>query len=86
MMGIEFKISVEKDLRKIDAVFHENIFKKIDELKKFPETGGVKKIQTLKTFYRMRVGDYRVIFQVLKNDHKIVIVHIRHRKIAYRDF
>jgi len=34
--------------------------------------------------YRIRVGDYRVIYQVEMENKRIVIYHVRHRKEAYQ--
>ena len=38
-----------------------------------------------KGLYRYRHGDYRVIYALDRADRKVVILHIRHRKDAYRD-
>ena len=38
-----------------------------------------------KGLHRYRHGDYRVIYALDRADRKVVILHIRHRKDAYRD-
>jgi mRNA interferase RelE/StbE len=38
-----------------------------------------------KGLYRYRQGDYRVIYALDREDRKVVILHIRYRKDAYRD-
>lgn len=82
---IVFKKSAEKDLNKIDRRFHKIIFRKIEELKNYPHITGIKKLSTTGTIFRMRVGDYRVVFQLFKHEKQIIIFYIRHRKVVYRD-
>ena len=81
---IEFKKSVEKDLKKIDSCFLDAIFFKIEKLENYPDISGMKKLSTLKDFYRVRVLDYRIIFQVSKLDKKIIIYYVRHRRFVYK--
>ena len=82
---IEFKQSVGKDLRKISPDLRDKIINKTEELTQFPKVSAIKKLQNTTTLYRKRVGEYRIIFQVLNDERKIIIYHIRHRKIAYKD-
>ena len=35
-------------------------------------------------YYRFRVGDYRVIYQVLHGSREVTVIYIRHRSVAYR--
>jgi len=34
--------------------------------------------------YRIRIGDYRVIYQVLHGSREVTVIYIRHRSVAYR--
>ena len=80
-MKISFKASVEKDLRKIDKNEREKILKKIkNELITNP---GIDKqlTGTFKGLYSYRVGNYRIIYSILKEE--ILILRIFHRKDAY---
>ena len=80
-MKISFKASVEKDLRKIDKNEREKILKKIkNELITNP---GIDKqlTGTFKGLYSYRVGNYRIIYYILKEE--ILILRIFHRKDAY---
>jgi mRNA interferase RelE/StbE len=40
--------------------------------------------QGLKNLYRIRVGEYRLLYQVLAGELLILVVHIGHRKDVYR--
>lgn len=84
MYQAEFKQSVEKDLRKLNKKLISRLFAKIEKLKINPYEEDIKKIALAKSYFRARVGDYRIIFQILDKHKKIVIHYIRHRKEAYR--
>ena len=59
--------------------------KRIVEKLKFLEDnlrGDVKRLTSYAPEYRMRVGDWRILFEV--EDEKIVVYRIRHRKEAYK--
>lgn len=57
----------------------------IDALAKNPRPDGCKKLAGHGTYYRVRVGDLRVVYQV-DDDHAVVLVLvIAHRRDVYRD-
>lgn len=85
MYKIEFKQSVTKDLRRIDSKFHKNIFSKIDKLKTSPYKANIEQLSGSKLCFRIRAGDYRIVFQILNRDKKIIIQYIRHRKDVYKN-
>src|SRR3990172_9083191 len=43
-----------------------------------------KKLRDAESSYRLRIGDFRVIYQVDTQNRVVIIYHIRHRKDAYR--
>jgi mRNA interferase RelE/StbE len=51
------------------------------ELKKFPNLQNIKKLTNFEPAYRLRIGDYRVLFDVEENI--IIIGRILHRKESY---
>jgi len=70
------------DLPKIDAK-NKNMIKRVIEqrLVTHPETYGKPLQRTLKGYWKLRVGDYRVVFKVFSDD--ILILGIIHRKEVY---
>ena len=78
---LELKPRVIKDLNKIPKTEVRRIVEKIrileDNLR-----GNVKQLTNHTLEYRLRVGDWRVLFEI--EDEKIVIYRIRHRKHAYK--
>jgi mRNA interferase RelE/StbE len=81
---IVWKRSAEKELRKIDVSQISRIVTEIESLSKSPYLIGCRKLAGGETAFRIRIGDYRVIYRVDKTLKIITIEHIRHRKEAYR--
>jgi len=81
---IKWKYSAEKDLRSIDRQFIPRILEVIESLADNPFKLKHRKLQGSKSSYRIRVGDYRIIYQVYIEEKLIVIYHVRHRKDVYR--
>lgn len=73
-----------KDLRGLDADSRQRIGKKIDRLTTEPRPRGVEKLKGRENTYRIRVGAYRVLYEV--NDKKllVLVIRVRHRKDVYR--
>ncbi|UCD03483.1 MAG: type II toxin-antitoxin system RelE/ParE family toxin [Candidatus Woesearchaeota archaeon] len=69
---------------KLDKEIKERIKNKISELKEFPENRG--KPLKYSNFWSLRVGDYRVIYEIDKSNNKVIILFIGHRKNVYDDF
>ncbi len=82
---IEIKKSVQKDVKKLPEIEIRKITSSILKLKDNPFPVNCKKIQPSESLYRIRVGDYRVIYEVLAKEKKIMVHYIRHRKDVYRN-
>ena len=78
---IEFKRTAIKDLDKIDLRDARRILEKIKLLEN-GLTGDIKKLTNYSPEYRLRVGIYRVLFEIEGN--KVIIYRIRHRKESYK--
>ena len=78
---IEFKPQAIKDCKKIPRKEVQKIFEKIDKMSNDLQ-GDVKQLTNFTPEYRLRVGDYRVLFEI---EEKIInIYRVRHRKQAYK--
>jgi len=78
---VEFKSSAEKDIKAIPQKIAVSITKKIIELEN-GLTGDIKKLTNFTPEYRLRVGNYRILFEV--KDDKVLIFLILHRQEAYK--
>jgi mRNA interferase RelE/StbE len=78
---IEIKPKAIKDGKKIPKEFLKQIFAKIELLQNNLE-GDVKHLTNFSPEYRLRVGNYRVLFEI--NDNQIKIYRIMHRSKVYK--
>ncbi len=81
---ITFAQSARKELEHLSASAINRIFPKIEALAQTPRPPGCRKIQGLENLWRIRIGDYRVIYQIFDEDQVIDIIAVRHRSKAYR--
>ena len=80
---ILFKRSVAKDLRKIGNSDVKRILAKIDELAENPRIGGCTKLSAQEK-YRVRVGLYRIIYEVKDSELIVQVVKVGHRSNVYK--
>lgn len=76
--------SAQKQLAKLDRATQRRVASVIDDLAETPRPSGVRKIQGAEDLYRIRVGDYRVIYRIVDRKLVVLIVRIAHRRDAYR--
>jgi mRNA interferase RelE/StbE len=81
---IRFTKSAEKDLRRIEKTRIFSVLEKIEALSVNPRLEGIKKLVGSDAAYRLRVGEYRVIYTIDDGIKIVQIDRVRHRKEAYR--
>ena len=81
---IIIKPSAEKSFSKLEKSQQIKIIKAIENLTINPRPQGFKKLKSLAELYRIRVGDYRIIYSIDDNVLIITIVKIGHRKEIYK--
>jgi mRNA interferase RelE/StbE len=81
---IDFTASAAREFRALDRQLQRRISSKVSELAEDPFPAGVRKFQGEADHWRIRVGDYRVIYRVETRRVVIVIVKIGHRREVYR--
>ncbi len=86
MYAIEFLPSAKKELKKLDFVIQKQVKEKIVLLATDPDKLK-NNIKALKGEYsgkfRLRIGSYRVVFQIVEEQVVIIIIRIGHRKEVY---
>ena len=80
MYNIEWKEHPIRELEKLDGSMARRILKKVEELSENPFSKDIKKLKGSDDF-RLRVGDYRIIFAIEQNT--IQILKVGHRKNIY---
>lgn len=82
---INFQPSVEKDLRKLSSENCDRLLARIEELANEPLPVQSLKLKGTEGLYRIRVGDYRIVYEVNLLTKCILIHYVRHRREVYRD-
>lgn len=83
MYSIRFHNKAVKQLKKIPRKTQINIMKVIEQLKTVPKPRG-SKLKGEEAVYRVRCGDYRIIYDVVDKDVIIFILRIGHRREIYK--
>lgn len=73
----------DKDLGKLPPDAQARIDEAIDGLAEHPKPPGVRKLQAQEG-YRIRIGDYRVLYAVNEEEMTVTILRVGHRKDVYR--
>ena len=81
---VEIVKSAVKDLRGISPKLTPKITRAIEALESDPRPVGCKKLVGSEHTYRIRIGDYRVVYDLLDEVLTILVIRIRHRRDAYR--
>jgi len=85
---IEFAASVVKQLRKLDPAVSRRVTQFLRErvapLKDPRSLGAALKGDELGQFWKYRVGDYRIIAEIVDREIRILVVRVGHRRDVYR--
>jgi mRNA interferase RelE/StbE len=76
--------SAEKDLKRLPAGIFKRIMTHIRGLANTPRPSGCHKITGSKNDWRIRIGDYRVIYEIDEKGKTVKVMRVRHRKEVYR--
>ena len=82
---IEFKRSAAKAFKKIPKSDQKRISEKIDTLAEKLPNPDTTKMKGNNPFHKVRIGDYRIIYEIQNNLMVIMVVKIGHRKDIYRN-
>ena len=83
MYEILLSSAAVQDYKKISDSELEKINKTIDQLEKNPRPQGYKKLQG-RNAYRVRAGNYRIIYEIKDKELIILVIRIRHRSDVYK--
>ncbi len=82
--NLQWRTSTKKDLRRIPRDAISRIVAEVAKLADEPLPRGSEKLTGSERTYRIRVGDYRVIYELLRDAKVVEIQRVRHRKDVYR--
>jgi mRNA interferase RelE/StbE len=73
-----------RDLKSLPSDIRSRIEKAIDRLVGDPRTSGTRKLAGFDDEWRLRVGDYRILYIINDPERQVVIARVAHRREAYR--
>lgn len=82
--ALQISSRAQKQLSKIPSNYAQSIYKNLDKLIKEDVVMDIKKMQGEDSTYRLRVGDYRIIFEHHKKVIMILVIEVGHRKDVYK--
>ena len=81
---VEFTTSAAKEFRNLERTIQKRILKKVEPLSVNPRPSGSKKLVGSEDSYRIRIGDYRVVYEVNDGTLTVLVMRVRHRREVYQ--
>lgn len=84
MYQVLLERAAERDLGRLAPEVHDRVILAIQALARQPRPPGCRKLTGSKSDWRIRVGDYRVIYEIAEAIRVVRVNRVRHRREAYR--
>ncbi len=84
MFEIILERVAEKELRRLSDEVHDRVIEGISALATDPRPPGAKKLAGSTSNWRIRVGQYRVLYEIADTVRIVRVYRVRHRRDAYR--
>ena len=81
--ALEIKPSARKELENLSDRLIARLAPKIDGLAADPRPSGCKKLHGYKDLWRIRIGDYRVVYLIDDGSKKVSVTRVAHRRDVY---
>jgi mRNA interferase RelE/StbE len=81
---VVFARSARKELQSLDPPVASRILKRIEALVSSPRPAGARKLEGATDLWRIRIGEWRVVYRIVDRQRLVDIVAVRHRREAYR--
>lgn len=80
---VEIELAAAKQLRKIERQFQVRIYRTIKALADEPRPSGCVKMAGMDDSWRVRVGDYRIVYVVADSINVVTVTKVGHRRDIY---
>lgn len=84
MYNVFLEKRAERDLKKLSADLFYRIMPIIQALSDNPRPSGCLKLKNTLQDYRIRVGDYRILYEIDDQSRVVKVMRVRHRRESYR--
>ena len=81
--SLAIKPSAARELDSLSNTLFTRLDRKIRALAENPRPNGCKKLQGYKNYWRVRVGDYRIVYAIDDARLLVEVIRVRHRRDAY---
>lgn len=81
---VEFRPSAARSLERLPTEIQRRIVVAAEELAAEPRPAGVRKLSGEHNIWRIRVGAYRVVYEIEDRQGMVMVLRVAHRKDAYR--
>ena len=82
--AVLLEAAAERGLRRLDGVVFRRVVAALRILADNPRPAGCRKLTGSDRDWRVRVGDYRIIYEIDDRNREVRVMRIRHRREAYR--
>lgn len=82
--SIRFDSRTRKTLERLPDDLHGRILRKLESLQQDPRPFGVEKLTGPEDLYRVRVGDWRIVYAIRDRELIVIVIRIGHRREVYR--
>jgi mRNA interferase RelE/StbE len=82
--AVTFARSARKELESLDAPLVHRIWRRVELLETDPRPPGCVKLTGTRSLWRIRIGTYRVIYEIDDARKRVDVVAVRHRRDAYQ--
>jgi len=84
MYRVFLERAAEKQLKLLSAKLHDRVIEAVQALVKDPRPTGCRKLTGTDHDWRIRVGDYRIVYEIDDASREVRVNRIRHRREVYR--
>jgi mRNA interferase RelE/StbE len=84
MYRVLLERAAERDLARLSSEVHDRVIMALQALATNPRPPGCRKLAGSKTDWRIRVGDYRIIYAIADDNRVVSVNRVRHRREVYR--
>lgn len=82
--AITFARSARKELESLDGAVVRRVFARIEALSQDPRPSHCKKLKGSRDLWRIRIGDYRVVYRLDDKAHLVDVISVQNRRDVYR--
>ena len=82
--SVRIRPTAQRQIKKLSRSVQARIVRRLEQLTADPRPRGVEKLTAKDNLYRLREGDYRIIYQIRDQELSVLVVKVAHRRNAYR--